>query len=51
MNEHLLIYFIDLLGSRDLAEDKIVELIVNLFFFYDNWARAKIFAWNLQIVP
>ena len=51
MQEHLLIYFCDLLGSRALAEEKIVELFINLNYFYDQWARAKIYAWNLQIIP
>jgi len=38
------LYFIDVLGSRDLAEEKIVEMLINLRFFYDQWTRAKLFA-------
>lgn len=51
MIEHLIIYFMDKLGRRDMAEEKIVELFINLYYFYDVWSRAKMFAWNLGIIP
>jgi hypothetical protein len=33
-----------------LAEAKIVDLIINLRYYYDFWQRAKIFAMNLELV-
>ena len=50
INEHILIYFVDLLGSRELAEEKVVELLVNTISFYNQWPRVKLFAANLQIL-
>jgi hypothetical protein len=50
MNEHVLIYFIGLLNERPLAEVKVVELIINLRYYYDHWLRARMFAANLQII-
>ena len=47
MSEHVLVYFIDLLKERQLAEDKVVELIINLSYYYDQWLRARMFAANL----
>ena len=35
--------------KRARAEEKIVNLLINLRYFYDNWERARIFAWNLQL--
>ena len=50
MNEHVLIYFIDQVKERPLAEVKVVELIINLRYYYDHWLRARMFASNLQII-
>lgn len=50
MNEHIIIYFMDLLGKRQLVEEKIVELIINVISFYNQWPRAKMMAANLQII-
>ena len=50
MNEHFLMYFVDLYRKRDLAELKIVDFIINLRYYYDNWQRARIFACNLEFV-
>lgn len=49
LNEHLLIFMMDRYKKRAKAEEKIVNLLINLRYYYDNWQRAKIFAWNLQL--
>lgn len=50
MSEHLLVYFADLLGTRELAEHKVVELLINLYFYSEHWPRARTYATLLQIV-
>ena len=50
MNEHVLIYFVGLLKERKPAEERLVELIINLRYYYDHWSRARMFAANLQLV-
>jgi hypothetical protein len=43
-------FFIDKCKIRQKAEEKIVDLLINLRYYYDFWQRAKIFAWNLELV-
>lgn len=40
----------DQLKKRHLVEEKVVEMIINLRYYYDHWQRAKMFAMNLQFV-
>ena len=49
LNEHLIIFFMDLYRKREVAEDKIVNLLINVRFYYLSWQRAKIFAQNLEL--
>lgn len=50
MIEYLLIYFIDTLQDRYLAEEAILDMFVNLRYYYDKWPRAKIFSQNLEVI-
>ena len=50
LNEHLIIYFVDKYRNRKKAEEKIVDLLINLRYYYEYWQRAKLFANNLQLV-
>lgn len=43
-------FFIDKYKRRPKAEERIVDLIINLRYYYDFWQRAKIFARNLELV-
>jgi hypothetical protein len=36
--------------KRLKAEEKIVDLLINLRYYYDFWQRAKMFAWNLELI-
>lgn len=50
MNEHVLIYFIEQAKERLKAEVQVVELIINIRYYYDHWLRARMFAANLQLI-
>lgn len=52
LNEYLLVYAMDTYKEkgRAKAEALIVELLINLRYFYDQQVRAKMFAWNLEII-
>ena len=49
LNEHMLVFFMDQTRSRVKAEEEIVNLLINLRYYFDNWQRAKIFTWNLEL--
>ena len=36
LNEYVLVYFMDLLRDRDKAEERIVDMFINLRYFYDQ---------------
>ena len=50
LNEHVLMFFVDKYKRRPKAEERIVDLIINLRYYYDFWQRAKIFARNLELI-
>ena len=50
LNDHLLLYFVEMTGSRDLAEERVSEVLINLIFYFDHWPRARLFAYLLQVV-
>ena len=50
MNEHVIMFFVEKYKERQKAEERIVDLIINLRYYYDYWQRAKIFALNLELV-
>lgn len=50
MNEFLLIYFVNQVRNRAKAEELVVELIMNLKYYFEFWQRAKIFAGMLEFV-
>lgn len=50
LNEHIMMYFIDKYEKRLKAEEKLVDILMNLRYYYDHWQRAKVFAWNLDLV-
>lgn len=50
LSEYLMIYFMDTLRDRKEVEKRIVELFVNLRFYYDIQVRAKMFAWNCEVI-
>jgi len=41
LNEHLIIYHVDVHRTRAKAEDKLVALLINLRYYHDHWQRAK----------
>lgn len=43
-------FFVDKYEKRQTAEEKIYDLVINLRYYYDNWQRAKMFAWLLSLV-
>ena len=43
-------FFIDKYKRRPKAEERIVELLINLRYYYEFWQRAKIFARNLELI-
>ena len=49
LNEHLLIFYVDKYRIRKKAEEKLVDLIINLRYHYDEHTRAKTFAMNMQM--
>lgn len=49
-NEYILIYMIDVYKDRQVAEKRLVDMFINLRYFYDQQVRAKMFAQNLEIV-
>lgn len=50
LNEYVLIYFMDVYRERPKVEDKLVELFINLRYFYDQQVRAKLFAQNMELI-
>lgn len=50
LNEFILIYFVEKLRIRQKAEQEILSLIINLFYYYDIWERARLMVFNLQLV-
>ena len=43
-------FFVEKYEKRLRAEEKIVDVLINLRYYYDYWQRAKIFAFNLELV-
>lgn len=52
LNEYLLVYAMETYKEkgRAKAEELVVELLINLRYFYDQQVRAKMFAWNLELI-
>ena len=50
VGEHIITFFIDQYPRRKKAEEKIVDLLINLRYYYDTWNRAKLFALNCELV-
>ena len=50
LNEYILIYMIDVYKDRKVAEKQLVDIFINLRYFYDQQVRAKMFCQNLEIV-
>ena len=50
LSEHIITFFIDQYPKRKKAEEKIVDLLINLRYYYDIWNRAKLFAWNCELI-
>lgn len=52
LQEYVLVFFMDTYKERGRAkaESMIVELFINLRYFYDQQVRAKMFAWNLELI-
>ena len=48
--EYLMIFFMETLLDRSAAEEAIVDLFVNLRYYYEKWPRAKSFSWNLEVI-
>ena len=48
--EHLPMFFLDKYRKRQKSEERLVDLIINLRYYFDSWPRAKIFAKNLDLV-
>lgn len=48
--EHLPMFFIEKYRKRPKAEERLVDLLINLRYYYDSWQRAKIFAKNHDLV-
>ena len=44
LNEHMIMYFVDEYKHRARAEEKIVDLLINLRYWYDIWPRARTYA-------
>lgn len=44
LNEHLIMFFVEKYDKRHKAEEKIVDVLINLRYWYDQWPRAKLFA-------
>lgn len=49
LSEHLLVFFMDYYRTRALAEDKIINLLINLRYYHDHWGRAKQFTQNMGL--
>lgn len=47
LNEHLLIFFVDKKRSRQKAEEKIVDILINIRYYQETWPRAKMFLQNM----
>lgn len=43
-------FFLEKYRKRPKAEERLVDLLINLRYYYDSWERAKIFARNLELV-
>lgn len=50
MGEFLLVFFIDRLKIRSKAEEECIILILNLYYYFDLWHRARNMVYNLQFV-
>jgi hypothetical protein len=50
LTEHLPMFFLEKYRKRPKAEERLVDLLINLRYYYDSWERAKIFARNLELV-
>jgi len=50
LNEHLLLFFMDKVRKRGQAEENLVRFLINLYYYYDIWTRAKLMAMNLQLI-
>jgi hypothetical protein len=50
LGEFLLIFFMEKLKIRAKAEDECITFILNLYYYYDLWHRARTMVNNLQIV-
>ena len=50
LNEHMIMYFVDEYKIRARAEEKIVDLLINLRYWYDIWPRARTYAQNCELV-
>ena len=44
LNEHLIMFFVEECSQRSKAEEKIVDLLINLRYYYELWPRAKTYA-------
>ena len=50
LNEFIIIYFVEKLRIRAKAEYEILTLIMNLFYYFEIWERARMMVFNLQMV-
>ena len=50
LNEHLIVYFVEVHRRRAKAEQKLVELLICLRYYFQHWERARTFAQNLEMV-
>lgn len=42
-----MLYFVDKYRRRQKAEEKVVDIIINLRYYYDHWRRVQIYVQNL----
>ena len=47
LNEFILIYFMEKLRTRDKAEYEILTMLVNLYYYFEIWERARMMVFNL----
>lgn len=50
MSEFILVYFMKELRVRDKAEQECIIFILNLYYYFDLWHRARNMVYNLQFV-
>ena len=48
--EHLPMFFLEKYRKRQKAEERLVDLLINLRYYFDSWQRAKLFARNLELI-